>query len=95
MEHRCSSRVPVNAQVRILKKNKPVGTGAVVNANPEGLLIAWQGRRFRRGTHVAVEFLSNPKLGTAPIPALVVHHNGGLGLLLHTDADLAGILQDA
>lgn len=94
MEHRCSTRVPVNAQVRLLKKNKPVGTGAVLNANPEGLLVAWGGRRLRRGTHLAVEFLGNTKLGQSPIPALVVHHDGGLGLLLHTHLNVADSLSE-
>jgi hypothetical protein len=93
MEHRCSSRVPVNAQVRLFKQNKPVGTGVVINANPEGILVAWHGRSFRRGTHLAVQFLSNPSLGAEPIPALVVHHTGGLGLLLHTHTNLADSLQ--
>lgn len=95
MEHRCSTRVPVSAQVRLLKKNKPVGTGAVLNANPEGLLVAWHGRRFRRGTHLAVEFLSNADLGPAPIPAVVVHHDGGLGLLLNTNVNVAGSLRES
>jgi len=95
MEHRCSTRVPVKARVRLLKKNEPIGTGAVINANAEGVLIAWHGKRFRRGTHLAVEFVSNPELGSDPIPALVVHHNGGLGLLLHAEIDLAQSLKEA